>query len=330
VRLEATTLRTALLSALLVLAVPATSLAGPVRFKTPGLASPALELPAHDSLLLVFDGWSAESLEVASMGGWRGADLGDRGGTTFGLAWTGPDERKIVTNAANAGTLPLRVEVHVGDPAVKEEWDTEKRDKAQYGPVVIKDTAYMLTRTVDLRVDVVVRGSDGETAQSTSFSAQAKQSGGWESSEDSARSHAPSADVIATPLIDDLASELVGFLGQLVVTAQPRAFALEKNKTCKKETAGCLEAFDLLKKSEDLVGAYEAMAAIEGGDAWISYNAAVLAAALRRYDEARGHVEAAKALEDHNRFDKLLVYIEDWEAADQALVEQGYPLESPK
>ena len=312
------------------LTLPASAKAGAVRFKTPGLAPPELDLPAHDSLLLTVEGWSSNTFESAILQGWRELDQGDHGGDTFGMKWTGPGERKLVTNPNNAGKKPLRIEVTVGEPAVRDGWDTGKRESAQYGPVVIKESIYLLTRTVDVRVDVAVRGPDGEVAQSTSASAQASQAGDWETSEESAEAHAPSPDVVASPLIDGLAAEIVPFLGKLIVKGKPRSFATEKNKACKKEISGCLEALDVLKKQDDLVGAYEAMKAIEGGDAWIAYNAAVMAAALRRYDEAREHVAAAKALEDHGRFDKLIRYIRDWEAEDRVLRDGGYPLEDPR
>jgi hypothetical protein len=315
---------------LLLLAVPTAAHAGAVRFKTPGLAPPALDLPPHDSLLLSVEGWSSDSFESVILQGWRDLDQGDTGGDTFGLEWTGPGQRNLVANPKNAGKTPLRVEVTVNEPAARDKWDSGKRESAQYGPVVIKESIYLVTRTVDVRVDVAVRGSDGEIAQATSASAQATQSGNWETSEESAEAHAPSADVVASPLIDGLAAEIVIFLDKLVVRGKPRSFALEKNKACKKEIAGCLEALDVLKRSDDLVGAYEAMKAIEGGDAWIAYNAAVLAAALHRYDEAREHVAAAKELEDHGRFDKLIRYIRDWETEDQALRDGGYPAEDPK
>ena len=312
------------------LAVPAIGQAGAIRFKTPGLTPPPLELPPHDSLLLSVDGWSSDTFETAIVRGWKDIDLGDTGGDTFGMKWTGPGERRLVTNPSNAGGNPLAIEVVVAEPSSRDNWDTQKRESAQYGPVVIKETFYLLTRTVDLRVDVTVRGDDGEIAQATSSSAQASQAGDWEASEEYANNHAPSTDSIAAPLVDGLAVEVVAFLEGLVVKGKPRSFALEKNKRCKKEIPACPEALDILKSQDDLVGAYGAMKAIEGGDAWIAYNAAVMAAALRRYDEAREHVAAAKELEDHNRFDKLIRYIRDWEAEDRALREGGYPLEDPK
>ena len=319
----------AVLLALVAGLTPTVCFADAVRFKTPGLVAPDIDLPEHDSLVLVVEGWSASSFETALLRGWKEGDRGDSGGQTFGLDWTGPDERRIVTNAGNAGKSPLRVEVKVSDPAAQDSWDSEKRESAQYGPVVIKGTFYLLTQTVDVRVEVAVRGPDGEAVQSTTASAQASKAGDWEESEENARAHATSVDVIATPLIDQLALELTGFLGRLLVKAKPRSFALEKNKACKKEIAGCVEALTVLKRQDDLVGAYEAMVAIEDGDAWVAYNAAVLAAALHRYDEARGHVARAKELEDHKRFDKLVRYIRDWEAEDQKLTDGGYPLEDP-
>ena len=309
---------------------PSIARADAVRFKTPGLVPPELDLPAHDSLLLVVEGWSSSSLEAAVLRAWRESDRGDTGGSTFGLTWTGPEERGIVTIASNAGRKPLRIEVKATDPVAHDSWDSEKREKAQYGPVVISGTFYRVQRKVDLRVDVVVRGPDGEQVHATSESAQAKEEGDWAPSQEEAQTLVNGADTIAAGLIDGLALQIVPFLDKLVVKARPRSFALEKNKACKKEIPGCLEALAVLKKQDDLVGAYDAMVGIEGGDAWIAYNAAVLAAALRRYDEARGHVERAKAQEEHKRFDKLIRYIRDWEAEDQRLIDGGYPLEGPK
>jgi len=309
---------------------PSIASADAVRFKTPGLVPPELDLPAHDSLLLVVEGWSSSSLEAAVLRAWRESDRGDTGGSTFGLTWTGPEERRIVTVPSNAGRKPLRIEVKATDPVAHDSWDSEKREKAQYGPVVISGTFYRAQRTVDLRVDVVVRGPDGEQVHATSESAQAKEEGDWAPSQEEAQTLVNGADTIAAGLIDGLALQFVPFLEKLIVKARPRSFALQKNKQCKKEIPGCLEALDILKRQDDLVGAYEAMAAIETEDPWIAYNAAVLAAALRRYDLAREHVAQAKERADEKRFDKLVRYIRDWEAEDQQLVDGGYPLEAPE
>ena len=306
---------------------PGVSLADPVRFKTPGLTPSAIELPAHDSVLLVVEGWSADRFEASILQAWRDPKRGDEGGSSLGLEWTGQDERSVVTDPANAGASPLRIEVTVSEPIAHDKWDTQKKKKAQYGPVAVKDIFYKLVRTTELRVDLVVRGPDGETVHAATEFAKTTEAGDWEPKEEDAEAHANSADAMAMGLIDDLASKL---LDGLQVTAKPRSFAMEKNKECKKEIAGCLEAIEMLKKSDDLVSAYEAMAAIDDGDAWVSYNAAVLAAALRRYDAARGHLEEAKALDDNKRFDKLALLIRDWEADDRRLVEGGYPLQPPE
>jgi hypothetical protein len=311
---------------LLAITLPGVCHAGRIAFETPGLEAPSTDLPKHDSVLLVLDGWEKDRFEGSILQSWRDRGRGDSSGETFGLKWTGPFERDLVTDETQVGESPLRVEVKIYNPTAKDQWKSKRKVTKRYGPVTIRDTYFRLTRTTELRVDVIVRSARGGVAHAETYTESVKESGDWEPEEEHAKEHANSPERMAMGLIDEIAP---GLLDDLAVVPEPRSFWLNSSGACR-ESRRCMKSLAALEQGNNLLAALRHMAKVESPDPWVAYNAAVLSAALHRYSEARTHLTKARLLDDKKPFRKLLERIKEWEQADRRLIEGGYPLEPPQ
>jgi len=307
------------LLALCVVLAPQVAIAAPLRFKTPSLEPPVVDLPAHDALQLRLEGWEVDRVEAAVRRALLDPHRGEGGGQPYGVEWTGPNARRILGRDDPATNTTLVIAGTVQEPRPRDKWESRRKKKAKYGPVVVRGTYHRLIRKTGLRIDIEVRRSDGAVVHAVSFELDArKEVGGWADDETSAAAKVPGASQMATPLIDEIALRVAN---EVAPRLGDRSFSVER-------TDATAPALDPLTRG-DLQRAYAAMAALESDDPWVAYDAAVLAAALRRYADARRHVAQAMKQAEEKRFPKLLDHIRDWEATDRRLVESGLDLKPP-